>query len=317
MKEANYFIAITLLVGHISCSSGQETGIFDKDFGMVKLADNSSLAEGPAVNPERELFYSDHPGDKISKIDKEGKVEVFMQPAGVTNGMAFDYQGRLILCQTNNANYPQDSSAAKRRILRIEKEGQNTILADTINGQPLIGPNDICLDKKGRIYFTDPWYPNPKVLKTQPASGVYRIDAPGEITLLLDSLLKPNGILITPDNKYLYVSDRGTQRLHRYHLYQDGSLKFDKYAYDFGDDRGIDGMAIDTNGYIYGAAGSDETAGVYVIDPEKGTLIDFLKMPTMVYNVCFGGEDQQNLYVASGGSIYLVRTLNKGVVLPL
>ena len=76
-------------------------------------------------------------------------------------------------------------------------------------------------------------------------------------------------------------------------------------------------MAIDTKGYIYGAAGREETAGVYVIDPETEILLEYLKMPDMVYNVCFGGDDKRNLYVASGGSIYLVRTINKGVVLPL
>src|SRR5690606_5083736 len=139
------------------------------------------------------------------------------------------------------------------RVVRIEEDGSQTIMADRYNGQQFIAPNDLCVDKKGRIYFTDPYYPAEGIEKSQPTSGVYRIDAVGKVSLVISNLEKPNGILITPDNATIYVSDRGTQKLHRYKVLSDGSLEHVEVVYDFFPDRGIDGMCMDEEGLIYGA----------------------------------------------------------------
>jgi gluconolactonase len=279
------------------------------------LFGGGQLTEGPAVDEAGYLYFSDQPNDVIRRISPEGEVEIFLQPSGVTNGMAFDYQGRLLMCQSNEGNYPENPAAAGRRIARREADGSITVLADSYEGKPFIGPNDLCQDKQGRIYFTDPYYPESGVEKSQPVSGVYRIDLDGQVTRVVDDLQKPNGILITPDQQYFFISDRGTQQLHRYGLQADGSLSHLGVVFTFAD-RGIDGMAMDQRGLIYGAAGSGETTGVYVIDPESGKQLDFRQFPATAFNVCFGGEDGHMLYVCSGGSVYGMKTQNAGLVLP-
>ncbi len=295
----------------------EKYSLFSSEQSVQLLFSQGKLTEGPAIDPLGNLYFSDQPNDVIRKITPEGIVEIVLQPSGVANGLAFDREGRLLICQSNHQNFEGDTIAGKRSVARLEKEGNLTLMAGEYEGKPLNGPNDLCVDQQGRIYFTDPYYPSPKVAKTQPVSGVYRIDAPGEVSLLIDNLEKPNGILITPDQTTLYVSDRGTQQLHRYLIRHDGTVSHDAVVYTFSNDRGIDGMCMDVDGNIYAAAGEGKTAGVYVIDPEAGKLLDFKSFPATVFNVCFGGEDGKILYVASGGSIYALHTNLQGLVLPV
>lgn len=279
------------------------------------LFGGGKLTEGPAVDPAGNLYFSDQPNNIIRRITTEGVVEKVLQPSGVTNGMAFDRQGRLLMCQSNGSNYPDDPSAGKRRVVRLEKDSTLTVLADTFNGRPFIAPNDLCVDSQGNIYFTDPYYDDGKTEKSQPVSAVYRIATSGKITRVISNLQKPNGIIITPDNKTLYVSDRGTQQLHRYQVQSDGHLVPAGVVFKF-PYRGIDGMALDTQGYIYGAAGEGTSTGVYVIDPLQNRLLTFQAFPATAYNVCFGGPEGRTLYVCSGGSVYKMKTKYEGVVLP-
>lgn len=280
------------------------------------LFDGGKLTEGPAVDTAGNLYFSDQPNDIIRRLTPEGRVETVRKPSGVTNGLAFDHQGRLLMCQSNSGNYPDDPSAGGRRIVRLEKDSTLTVLADQFEGQPFIAPNDLCTDQQGNIYFTDPYYPGPLTEKSQPVSGVYRITPSGEVTRVIAHLQKPNGILMTPDNRTLYVSDRGTQQLHRYQVRLDGRLQPAGVVFKF-PGRGIDGMALDTQGNIYGAAGEGVRTGVYVIDPLQRQLLSFQPFPETTYNVCFGGPDQKTLYVCSGGSVYRMKTKHAGWILPI
>ena len=173
----------------------------------------------------------------------------------------------------------------------------------------------VCIDNRGRVYFTDPWYGPPNE-KSQPVSGVYRIDAPGQIALVVADLQRPNGIVITPDNKTVYVSDRGTQKLHRYQVQPDGGLKPDGVVYDFSPDRGIDGMWLDVEGNIYGAAGKGDTSGLFVVSPD-GRLLLHKPMPEFSANVTFGGPDIRDLFLTATTSVYKMRSLRPGVRLPI
>ncbi len=274
---------------------------------VEKVAGDCKFTEGPAVDAKGNLFFSDGPNDRIMKWTPKGKLTVFRKPCGRTNGMMFDAQGRLVMCQSSGPG-------GKRRVARIELDGSETVLADKFDGKPFIAPNDLCIDEKGRIYFTDPYY-GPPAEKSQPSSGVYRIDGPGKVVRLLDNLQKPNGILITPDNKTLYVSDRGTQKLHRYKVKPDGGLIPDGILYDFSPDRGIDGMCQDEKGNIYGAAGKGKTTGLFVIS-SKGKLLLHKPMPEFSTNVTFGGPDMRDLFLTATTSVYRLRTVNTGVRLP-
>src|SRR5690606_34880156 len=167
-----------------------------------------------------------------------------------------------------------------------------------------------CVDARGRIYFTDPYYGG-DIEKSQPHSGVYRIDAPGQVTLVVSDLQRPNGIVITPDNRTLYISDRGTQKLHRYAVQKDGSLEPAGVVYDFSPDRGIDGMRLDVDGKIYGAAGQGATTGLFVLSPE-GRLLLHRPMPEFSTNLAFGGADGRDLYLTASTSVYKLRTMRPG-----
>lgn len=274
---------------------------------VTKVAGGCKFTEGPAVDAEGNLFFSDGRNNRIMKLSPEGELSVFRKPSRRTNGMTFDAKGRLVMCQSSG-------EGGGRRVARLEHDGTETVLADTYGGEPFIAPNDVTIDEKGRIYFTDPYY-GPPAEKSQPSSGVYRIDVPGKVELVISNLQRPNGIIITPDNKHLYVSDRGTQKLHRYKVRADGDLEPDGIVYDFSPDRGIDGMSLDVEGNIYGAAGKGDTTGLFVISPE-GKLLLHKPMPEFSTNTTFGGKDRRDLYFTATTSVYHMRTVHPGAIIP-
>ena len=284
-----------------------EKKILDPTFELKKVAGDCKFTEGPVVNGEGVLFFSDSENNRIMQRDAEGNVSVFRQPSGRANGMMFDYQGRMLLCQSMG-------HGGLQRVVRLEEDGTETVLAEKYEGSKFVAPNDLCVDHQGRNFFTDPIYGDPKTAP-QPTSGVYRIDAPGKVTRIISNLKRPNGILITPDDKTLFVSDRGTQKLHRYQIQSDGSVKPDGILYDFAPDRGIDGMWMDEQGNIYGAAGENETTGLFVISP-KGKLLLHYPLPEYATNVTLGGKNRRDLYITAGKSVYQLRTLIPGVPVP-
>ena len=281
--------------------------LLDKKAAVRQVADGCKFTEGPAVSPAGELYFSDIENNRIMKIDRAGVVTEFRRPSGRANGIVFDHDGRLVMCQGGGPG-------GGRRVARLEKDGSETVLAATYEGEKFIAPNDLCIDRKGRIYFTDPYY-GPPAVKSQPFSGVYLIDIGTKVRRLLKDLLKPNGIVITLDNGHLYVSDRGTQKLHRYRVGEAGALSERKIVYDFSPDRGIDGMCLDSRGNIFGAAGKGKTTGLFVIT-SQGKLLLHRPMPEFSTNVTFGGSDGKDLYLTASSSVYRMRTLQRGIVWP-
>lgn len=287
--------------------SMEASDLLDTGAGVRRVAGGCKFTEGPAISPTGELYFSDIQNNRIMKLGSSGEASEFRRPSGRANGIVFDHEGRLVMCQGGGPD-------GGRRVARLEKDGSETILASTYRGKKFIAPNDLCIDRKGRIYFTDPYY-GPPAVKSQPSSGVYLIDGAGKVRLLLKDLLKPNGILITLDNRYLYVSDRGTQKLHRYDVGRDGGLSKRSTIYDFSPDRGIDGMCLDSAGNIFGAAGKDKTTGLFVISPE-GKLLLHKPMPEFSTNVTFGGRDGKDLYLTASSGVYQMRTRRRGIVWP-
>ncbi len=275
---------------------------------LTKAVDGCEFTEGPVVDAKGNVLFSDGPNDRIMQRSPDGKLTEFRKPCGRVNGMTMDGQGRLVVCQSSG-------EGGKRRVARFELDGRETVLAEKFEGKRFIAPNDVCLDADGRIFFTDPYY-GPPAEKSQPTSGVYRIDPDGRVTRVLNNLLKPNGILITPDNRLVYISDRGTQKLHRYELQSDGSLKPAGIVYDFSPDRGVDGMRLDVEGNIYAAAGQDKTTGLFVVSPQ-GKLLLHQPLPEFSTNVVFGGEDRRDLYITATTGVYRLRTRIAGAPVPI
>lgn len=293
----------TLLIG-LSCllilaavSHGADDSLLDDSAGVEGIVSECKFTEGPAVDAEGNLFFSDGANDRIMRFSTDGKLSVFRQPCGRANGLTIDREGRLVMCQSSGPK-------GGRKVTRLEKDGSEMVLAEAFDGQPLNAPNDLCVDPHGRVFFTDP--AGLGTDNTGTKSSVYRIDAPGKLVRIIDNLGKPNGIVLTPDGRTLYVSDRGSQKLHRYKVDDKGDVTTDGVVYDFAPDRGIDGMRLDERGNIWAAAGQDKTTGLFVVSPE-GKLLLHKPMPEFSTNLCFGGPDGKTIFFTATTSVYRLK----------
>ena len=287
------------------------------------LLQETGAGEGPAWHRELGLLTSG--GGHIYRRDKEGKQTIFRENAG-TNGLLFDREGRLVMCQP-----------AFRRVGRLEKDGTLKILAETYDGKRFNQPNDLTIDTRGRIYFSDPKYGERESMELIDAAGkkiegVYRIDADGKVTrIITHEVDRPNGLVITPDDKHLYVADNnnntigGARKLFRFDLKPDGAVDFasQKLIYDWKNTRGPDGIKLDAAGRLFVAAGLNKqnpphetqdkpTAGIYVFAP-SGELLEFIPIPRdETTNCAFGGDDLKTLFVTAGGSLWSIPVLTPG-----
>jgi gluconolactonase len=273
---------------------------------LEKLAGGCRFTEGPAVDAEGNVFFSDNPNNRIMQYTPAGETRVWKAPARSANGMMFDAQGRLMTC---NASGAPDG----RTVTRYEKDGSVTVLAERYNGKRLNSPNDLCIDRRGRIYFTDPRYGSLDGME-QDKMAVYRLDPDGKLTRVIDDLVVPNGILISPDNRSLYVADNppspGPERktlLVAYDIHSDDRVTRRKVLSDMTPGRGIDGMVLDTDGNLWATAGEGAKSGVYIFSPE-GQQLGFILTPETATNCTFGDRDLKTLYVTAGTSLYRIRT---------
>jgi gluconolactonase len=302
-----------------------ETQIFDPPAKLKVESAGGSGGEGPAWDPKLGVLTSGN--GHIYQLDRQGKSRIYRKGAG-TNGLLFDAKGRLLACEP-----------ALRRVTRTERDGAVTVLTDRYEGKRYNQPNDITVDSTGRIYFSDPRYGNPKGMEMLDAGGkniegVYRIDPDGKVTRIIGRELdRPNGVLVSSDDRYLYVADNnndtdgGARKLWRFDLRRDGTVDFAsrKLLYDWDKGRGPDGVKQDQEGRLFVAAGlnkpnppfepaTDKKGGIYVFSPQ-GKLLSFLPVPTdEVTNCAFGGDDLRTLYITGGGTLYSIRTRIPGRV---
>ena len=244
-----------------------------------KVVGDLKFSEGPAWNPAGFLLFEDTPRNRTLKLDAQDKVTVFREPSGRANGLAYDARGRLVVCEGN-------STEGGRRVIRLDKNGKVEMLAERYQDKRLNSPNDLTIDRRGRIYFTDPRYNNRTGVE-QDKEAIYRIDPDGKITRVVDSLTRPNGINVTADGRTLYIADNaspgGVVTLWAFDLDARGDASNGRVIYDFGGGRGIDGMTLDTEGRIWATAGTKEKAGIYVFRPDRkraaAALVATIPMP--------------------------------------
>lgn len=279
--------------------------------------------ESPVWHPAQGLFFSG--GGNITRRGLNGQNHIFRENAG-SNGLLFDLEGRLIVCESRN-----------RRVTRTERNGAITVLADQFEGKRFNTPNDLSIDSKGRIYFTDPRYGNRDSMEMRGGEGklvegVYRIDAPGKVArIITHEVDRPNGILVSPKDDFLYVADNNNnnvgvkRQLVRFRLLADGTIdpKSKRVIFDWGSGRGPDGLEMDEAGRLYVAGGLNkanppyETAdkfkgGVYILSPE-GQLLDFVPVPVdEVTNCGFGGPDWKTLFITAGGTLWSIPVTTPG-----
>ena len=277
-----------------------------------KLYTGCRWAEGPAYFAAGQyLIWSDIPNNRMLRLDGcSGAVSVFRQPAGNSNGNTVDRQGRLVTCEHGG-----------RRVSRTEIDGSVITLADKHDGKRLNSPNDVVVKSDGSIWFTDPSYGIDSDYegnlseREQSGNFVYRIDPKsGEVRVVADDFVQPNGLAFSPDESLLYIVDTG--RTHR----ENGPAHIRSFAVGDGGKlagRGVfaecsaglfDGFRLDTAGRIWTSAAD----GVHCYDPD-GTLIGKVLVPEVVANVCFGGPKRNYLYICGTTSLYGVRLPVNGV----
>jgi gluconolactonase len=279
---------------------------------LATIEDRKVFTEGPAGDGHGNLYFTNVPVDKILKWDGK-ELSVFRSETNKTNGLYFDSNGDLLACE-----------GGAGRVTRINmKTGEVRVLADSYNKFPFAAPNDLCLDGKGRIYFTS--RPGTTDPKKGNVNAVYRIDPDGKVTQILawPDVHMPNGIVTSPDNKTLYLieahpdADRN-RCIFAYDLGNDGSVSNRRTLIDFYPGRSGDGMCIDAAGNLYVAAGLHKTRktsetldtrpGIHVVSSE-GRLIAFAETPEdTVTNCAFGGKDFRTLFVTCGTKLLSFRT---------
>jgi gluconolactonase len=260
------------------------------------VAKQFKFTEGPAVDRAGNVFFTDQPNNKIWKYGTDGKLSVFLDPAGRANGMYFDQKGNLIACADE-----------KNQLWSISPAGKVTVLVDQLNGQHLNGPNDVWVDPKGGLFFTDPYYQRDYWTRTapeMPGQYVYYL-APGQRqpVAVEKELQKPNGLIGTHDGRLLYVADIGGNKTYRYQLGAGGALT-DKQLFV---PQGSDGMTIDERGNIYLTG-----KGVTVYSP-AGQQLAHIDVPgEWTANVCFGGKDRKTLFITASEAVYVLPMRVKG-----
>jgi len=261
---------------------------------VKKVQGNFEFTEGPAWDTEGNLYFSDVSANKIYKMNKNGETSVFFEPSGHANGLMFERKNKLLVCQMDG------------QLIAINTETKKTtILSDKYEGNRFNAPNDIVVDENGGIYFTDPRFRAPKPLP-QGKEAVYYRSTDGKITRLRDNSKGPNGIILSPDEKMLYVIPTMQKDMRAYPVTSPGALGEGRIFCELTqmegkDNSGGDGVTIDTKGNLYIAS----ALGIQVFNPE-GKLLGIIKFPEQPANVTFGGPEMKTLYVTARTSLYSV-----------
>jgi gluconolactonase len=286
---------------------------------LERVATGFEFTEGPVWSPDGALLFSSPNTNSIYRLDPElGKVTLFRPKSGYTgvdigrylqpgsNGLTFDPDGRLVICQHGN-----------RRVLRVNPHGDTTVIADSFEGRRLNSPNDVVCRSDGSVWFTDPPFGRAGMAddpdRELDFSGVFRVAPDGEVTLIDGSLEGPNGIAFSPDERVLYVGnwDPSAKVVVRYDLSETGEVSGRAVFFDMTDAPGegaIDGIKVDVEGNLYVCG----PCGIWVISP-AGERLGLIELPEAPHNLAFGGDDARDLYVTALTSVYRLRTDVPGI----
>jgi len=259
---------------------------------VQKMDGKYAFTEGPAVDADGNVYFSDIPAEKIHKIDTAGKVTVFREKSNHSNGLMVNAKGEVVACEMDGAIVAFSADGKDRRVI-----------ADKYDGKRFNAPNDLVLDKAGGVYFTDPAFRAPTPLP-QGKTAVYYVDAAGKVTRLIDDLPNPNGVRLSPDEKTLYVFPSGQKKQMAYVVESTGKLGAGKVFCELEQlkadgNGGGDGATIDVKGNVY----ITSALGLQVFDP-TGKKLGTIKFPEQPSNATFGGKDMKTLYVTARTSVY-------------
>lgn len=285
------FVSISLAKAEIPLAPGAE---------LKLVADGYKFTEGPAADAAGNVYFTDQPNDRILKWSVEtGKVADFMKPAGRSNGLCFDGEGRLIACADE-----------KSQLWRIDPATKEvTVLVDGHDGKLLNGPNDVWGTPSGGMYFTDPFYKRDywegRDKPEQDKARVYFLPKGAKVPRVVeDGLVQPNGIVGSGDGKLLYVADIGGKKTYRYEIAADGTLGERGLFCEMGSD----GMTLDAEGNLYLTG-----KGVTVFDKEGKKLGEIAVPEGWTANITFGGKERKTLFITAMDSLYTLEMAVRGV----
>ena len=297
------FKALPLILGFlipvfIHASNPPKHKMVARGAKIVKLADGFGFTEGPIADKEGNVYFTDQPNNQILIWTIKNELLTFTTNSGRANGLYFDNQGNLLSC-----------SDMENELWSFSPDKTYKVLISSFNAKRLNGPNDLWIHPNGSIYFTDPLYVRPYWTRNseseQKGEYVYYLSPDYKALFPVSTdLVKPNGIIGTPDGKKLYIADIGDNNTYVYNIQPDGSLSNKKNFAPIGSD----GMTIDCKGNIY------VTGNGVTIFNSKGKKIDHIEVEAnWTANVCFGGKDMKTLFITASENLYSIEMKVKGV----
>jgi gluconolactonase len=257
--------------------------------------------------PDGSVIFTETNASRITKIDKDNNTSTYLENTNGSNGLAFDTKGRLISVQT---------TAGQTKIGVLAPKGSEAVLADSFEGKPFGRPNDLVVDKKGGVYFTEPG-PNAAPGAPPPplTPAVYYVPPGGRAMRIAEGIERPNGIMLSRDEKTLFVNNTSGEYLLAFDIQPDGTVKnrrnFAKYQSvtktDTGVTSGADGLAIDNDGRLYVA-----TAGGVEVFNGDGQHLGTIPVSRAPQNIAFAGPNKKTLYIVGRGAAYKVQLLAQG-----
>ncbi len=280
-----FAIAILVMFATVPQVSADTSELVADGGKVEKLADGFIFTEGPAVDADGNVFFTDIPNSRIHRWSTDGKLSTFRENTGRANGLFFDRDGNLLCCE-----------GGARQLTSVTPEGKVTVLANDYDGKKLNSPNDLWIDPQGGIYFSDPRYGDMSDLEQDGFHVYYLSPDRKKLTRVVDDMVKPNGVLGTKDGKLLYVADAGDGKTYVYKILGSGQLGERKLIAPVGSD----GMTLDEHGNLYLTRGA-----VRVYSP-SGESLGTIEVPEGPANVVFGGKDRKTLFITARKGFYAI-----------
>jgi gluconolactonase len=287
---------LLLLVLSVSFGAEQSSNLIAPGAALKKVQSGFSFTEGPTADGDGNVYFTDITGERIHKWSyADGKVSVYKEKTGKANGLMFDAKGRLVICEMGN-----------NRVTLDDMKGKTSVLADSYNGKKLHMPNDLWIDSKGGIYFSDFMGPGES---QEGGLQVYYISPDlKSLKRSTEDLVAPNGLVGTPDGKTLYITDPGARKTWSYRIDPDATLTDKKLFCE----QAADGMTLDEKGNVY--LGGSPTITIY---SPAGMKIGEIPLPENCTNLEFAGKDRKTLFFTAGTSVYTLEMAVRGAATAL
>ena len=298
MKTSIFLVFFSLSM-YVSAFERNADDVIAKDAKVEKLADGFEFTEGPAVDKNGDIYFTDQPNNRILKWSvSDKKITVFLEGSGRANGTYFDKQGNLITC-----------SDMDNELWKIDMNGNHTVLVSDFEGKKLNGPNDVWVHPNGGMYFTDPLFARNYWTRDRASQmdgqHVYYLSPDGKtLKKVITDFRQPNGLIGTPDGKKLYVTDAGARKTYVYDIQADATLTNQTLVCEMGSD----GMTIDVQGNLYLTG-----RGVTVFNPKGEQIAQIPIEEGWTANVCFGGKDMKTLFITASKGFYSLQMNVEGV----